>query len=63
MKLGLGLCYEVLLASGQVIRFRFVGTSGTGQVEVELPPGSNQVQDLMAILQKGYLAYWEVPCP
>jgi hypothetical protein len=62
MKLGLGLCYAVLLSDGTVVEFRLTGSKG-GKVLVEVPPGSGKQADLYGILNKGVLAYWEIECP
>lgn len=62
MKLEVGLCYAVLRSDKTVVQFRFTG-SKDGQFLAEVPPGSGKLVDLYSILDKGYLAYWEIPCP
>jgi len=63
MRLGLGLCYAVLMADGSVVQFRFVGQNDKGVVIAEQPPGSGNMIDLMSLFNRGYKAYWEIECP
>lgn len=63
MNLSIGLCYAVELTNGSVVKFRFLGQDKNGKVVVETPPGSGKQEDLMTLIQGGYLAYWEINCP
>ena len=63
MKLALGLCYCVLLASGQSVTFRLIGGNDKGLIDVESPPGSGKIVELHSLLAGGYTAYWETDCP
>jgi len=63
MILTLGMCYNVALADGTVVDFRFNGQDGAGTVIAESPIGSGQNIDLIALLNRGYKIVWEVRCP
>ncbi len=63
MQLGVGLCYRVLLANGQVVSFRFTGQDAAGNVIAESPPGSGQTVNLLQLIGGGYTAYWQIDCP
>lgn len=64
MELGLGYCYEVLLTSGETIRFRLLGnTEGDDRIIVETPPGSGKREDLLQLLRGGFQGYRRVECP
>ena len=63
MRLGIGLCYAVLMADGSVVTFRFLGQDARGTVLAESPPGSGTHIDLLSLLNEGYMAYWEIDCP
>jgi hypothetical protein len=63
VKLTLGLCYCVLLASGKYATFRLIGGNDKGLIDVESPPGSGTIVDLHSLLAGGYTAFWEIDCP
>ena len=63
LTLSLGLCYNVAMADGTVVGFRFNGTNGSGTVIAESPIGSGKEIDLIQLLNRGYKIVWSVPCP
>ena len=63
LTLSLGLCYNVAMADGSVVDFRFDGQDKSGKVVAESPIGTGTKIDLMQLLNRGYKIVWSVPCP
>jgi len=62
MFLELDLCYAVLLTTGVVVRFRFVGNDAQTGDLIVIPFGSTERVNLFTVIAGGFHAYNEIPC-